>query len=134
MIPNEKYVRIVKGLLDKTKRKEVPWKPLIEQLPSSVSRLLNRANLGFDIPTETTVFKLSLPNSNVLLAFDSPATDPDAVGLYFLDKQERVAGGWRAEEGDENWSLAFELFDEVSKQVNKWDKVLDDVEQFIGKP
>ena len=52
----------------------------------------------------------------------------------FLDKNERFAGSWDVEEGEDDWPLAYELYLEASKQVTKWDKVLEEVEAFIGKP
>ena len=54
--------------------------------------------------------------------------------LTIHDDHGNVALSWKAEDGQDEWPLAFELYQEVSKQVNKWDKVLEEVEQFIGKP
>lgn len=62
-----------------------------------------------------------------------PLTTNDFISLEFLDTQDHVAGAWTAETGAKDWPIAFELYQEVSKQVLKWDKVLDDVEAFIGQ-
>lgn len=58
----------------------------------------------------------------------------DFVVLTVTDSNGNIAGTWEVEEGQDDWPLAYDLYLEVSKQVNKWDKVLEEVEQFIGKP
>ena len=99
---------------------------------------LNKAQGQFIFPgnrgeLEATEFILTLPQSVIRLALISRPYQPDAVSMKLLDKNERLAGTWNVEEGEDDWPIALELFEEVSKQVIKWDKVLDDVETFIHK-
>ena len=78
-------------------------------------------------------FVFRLPNSIVGLGFVH-RTVGDFVVLTVNDRNGNIAGSWEVEEGQDDWPLAYELYQEVSKQVNKWDKVLEEVEAFIGKP
>jgi len=142
MIPDEKYVEIAKGLLQKTRKKEAQWKP-VAKTPMELAQLLGKAAAGMSgaaalglsgAVSSPTKFVLPLRNAVVQLDFASPKTQPDKVSLQLLDGDNRLAGSWEVEEGEIDWDLAIELYQEVSKQVNKWDKVLEEVEAFIGKP
>ena len=71
MIPNEKYVEIAKGLLEKTKQRQVAWKQLTPQELEDRRYTVERE--GQIRRYEHIGFGFSLPNSMVRLTFSSPA-------------------------------------------------------------
>jgi hypothetical protein len=114
MIPENEYPEIVKGLLERSRHGKVNW---IESSDDFVE----------------SFFKLDLPKSSIQLLFSQPQTEPDFYRLNFMNENGKVVGSWIVSEGDKGWELMEELYNEVSKQVTGWDKVLEDVKRFVGK-
>lgn len=109
MIPEQKYVDIAKGLLEKTKMNQVPWK--------------KQSRVAFDV---------KLPQSEISIVYGNPPTEPDFIRLLLIGQNGYAVGEWLVQEGEDNWPLAWELYCEASRYVTGWDKVLQDVEQFLA--
>jgi hypothetical protein len=110
MFPHEKYPVIARGLLAKTQAGQAAWKQVVDE------------------PHE---FVLALPQSRIYVHFISPVAEVDRIELQLSRKDGVPAGTWIVEEGDEAWGLASELYATVERSVIGWDKVLEDVEQFL---
>ena len=116
MIPEDRFLDIAKGLFEKTKQGKVNWK-----LPPP-------GHLG--LPAPANAYMVQLPNALITLMYCSPRTEPDFVMLIFQGPKGPV-GSWKVEEGSEHWRLANSLYSDVTRYVTGWDKVLEEVEQFI---
>jgi hypothetical protein len=128
MILSEKYLRIAHGLPEKTKQRKAVWKPApMNELGHA--QMFRRA----DAQGEIYDFQLQLPKSVVRITWRFPGTTAEMIALEFLDDRDQLAGTWNVAMGGKDWALAYELYQEVGKQVNKWDKVLEEVEEFIGQ-
>ena len=129
MIPNEKFVEIAKGLLEKTRAEKASWKAHGRLFPAALRPVLDPSS-----GSQPTEFLLHLPSTQIRLELDALSPGPDKVLLKIMNKEGELVGLWTVTEQDEDWSLAMSLYQEVSKKVTKWDKALEEVEAFIGKP
>src|SRR5438552_18928092 len=96
MIPEKKFLDIAKGLLDKTKKRNVDWKADTEYGTRPGSS-----------------YTVSLPRSCVRVSYLSPAAELDKVRLTLLSPDGKVAGYWDFLEGEKDWELAQALFWEI---------------------
>ncbi len=110
MVTPDKYREIARGLLAKTQAGQANWKQVV---------------------ADPHDFLLTLPQSKVDVRYLSPATEVDRVRLQLCRTDGVSVGTWEVEEGDEDWDLARELYHTVERSVVGWDKVLEDVEQFL---
>jgi hypothetical protein len=111
MIPEKKFIEIAKGLLEKTKKRQVDWKQDGSELRS---------------------FTVTLPSSAITLCHYPSATQPDKIRLVLLGPKGEKVGDWEFLEGDENWDMAQELFWEAQSSVTGSNRILEDVERFIA--
>jgi hypothetical protein len=135
--PVEKLRNFARGLLNRTKARQVNWIPLQTR----------------GRPPETP-YELILPESRITLGYTIPAADPDFITLRLQNADGVTVDEWRVEEPDYDpetesldqadpdgdWRLLTELFGEVHRQATGYDRVLSDVEKAlaalgtIGKP
>lgn len=111
MIPSSKVRDILKRLLERSKADEVRWLACDDQ------------GRGFAV---------QFPHSRLSISLNSPPTEPDFYDITFWNENGQEASRLVIEEGDELWPLALEAFNEASRYVTGWDKVLNDVEAAIN--
>src|SRR6266550_5126688 len=110
MIPDREYAEIAKGLLEKTRHGNVNW--------SEQPKLQNE-----------TRYLLMLPESFIELSYCTPDTDPNFFQLKLMNKDTKTVGNWVVAEGDERCSILEELYSEITKRLDGWEKVLEDVKR-----
>jgi hypothetical protein len=118
MIPDNKFPEIIRGLLEKTRQGKANWK---------------------EVPNARNTFRLQLSKSAILLTMESPTADPDYPSLQLLNEEGTRVGCWPPAEQDPNedhpgMDILMELYEEVTKRVTKWDKVLGEIEAFLSRP
>ena len=111
MIPDSKFREIAKGLFEKSKQGKVEWKK--DASPNDA-------------------FRFQSPQFSFFLNYVRPRVERDYIELVLQGPRGEEVGKWRVFEDDENGQLASELYSEVSRKVIGWDKVLQEVEKFIG--
>jgi hypothetical protein len=116
MITDDDLRAIALKLLTRSRLREVEWKMDYE------------AMAGGDF------LEVHLPKSIIRLMFRSPRTEPDFVLLQLCNEKGNWVAQLKAEEGDEDWKLLRELYDQANRYVTGWDEVLGDVQQALQQP
>lgn len=132
MIPNEKYIEIARGLLEKTRSRKAAWQ-LSGRTPYSIPpETSGIGSVYLDPSVAAPPFSLQLPQTMIILEFESPTATPDTISLHFYNKEKQKTAEWTVEEGDEHWPLMESLYREVREQVLKSDKTIEDVEAYLA--
>lgn len=86
-------------------------------------------------------YRLTLPESEVLLTYHQPPVEPDFVTLEVISADGVSAGVLAAAEPDEqdpdpnpDWPLLRSLYIEAHRFVTGWDRTLSDVEKALAGP
>ena len=116
MIPKNQLRQLIRKLLEKTQAGEVNW-----------------------VPHESDDFgcELLLPATTVELTFSSPATDFDRVRVVLNENDKSHGPVPVAEEvvaeGEPDWELYHGLYQEATKRVFHWDRVIGELESAVNK-
>ncbi|MBI1901606.1 MAG: hypothetical protein HYS13_10930 [Planctomycetia bacterium] len=108
MIPQEMLRDIATKLLEKSRKGEVRWQ--------------HRPN---------DRFLVKFPKSAIDVQFVSPTADPDYVEITVKNDEGHRVGWWVVNDEEEDWPLAFGLFQEAHRYVSKWDVALTDLEKAV---
>jgi hypothetical protein len=119
MIKDDKLRQIAKDLLAKSKTEKVKWEKVQPQ------------EMGLEPWSDAQAFKVSLPQSSIVLRYVSPQSEPDYFLLSLRNSQGETVVKWTVEEGAEDWQLVGDLYSEANRLVTGWDKVLADVEKYL---
>ncbi len=120
MNPEEKLKALARGLLEKTRARQVNWVPTRDK------------------DREYTVV---LPHSWIRLHYVNPRALPDFITLAFYNAEGVLVGALKAEEPDPeeqgsnpDWDLLNSLFTEVHRSAAGWDRVVEDIEKALASP
>lgn len=105
MIPRDTFKDIMEKLLKQSRQDKVRW---------------NRLDRG-------TTYGVSFPESSLTLTYRSPETESDFYQISLLNKEKQFVDAIAIAEPDPLWDLAFDLYDEASRCVTGWDKIVADV-------
>src|SRR5262249_3155736 len=109
MIPESKYPEIVRGLLEKTLQQKAQW--------VDAGRNISGNNMYF----------LSLPHSRISVSLVSPQTEPDYLELEIFNGENARVGRWAVSDGEPNWNLLNDLYQQIIMKITRWDKVLEEI-------
>jgi hypothetical protein len=120
MFSDEKALRILDRLLEKTRADQVNWRP-----PTM---------LESDDWRDATSFVLRLPESSVFVEFESPPAESDRFVIEFYNKNDIIVKKLIIDEDHPSWGLAQSLYGEAGRVAVGWDQVLVDIEKAVGSP
>ncbi len=113
MVFYEYAIEIIEGLLRKTRQDQVKW-------------------LASETASDT--FFVRFPKSRVEIDFCSPSASADFDLVTYYNKYNVEVKTLRVEEEEGGWQTLQELFDEVSRVMLEWDKVLKELKHAVQVP
>lgn len=105
MIPDSKLKDILEALLNRSRRNQVNWQP-----------------------REKGTYSVRFPDSELILRYRSPPTEPDYLEVLVVTMRGSVAAEQGIGETHSLWPLVQEVYAEAERCVTGWDKVLSGIE------
>ena len=111
MLTDDRFKAILQTLLEKSREDKVNWSGSIE---------------------DATVYVSFPERSRIMVRFRSPESEPDEVGVI-LGVGETVIASLVTVDGDEDYPLVKQLYDEAYRYLTGWDAAVAAIERELAK-
>jgi hypothetical protein len=115
MIDEAKVKELLRDLLARSRANEIVW-----QNPP--------ARPGW------STFVVQLGKSQIEVAYTSPPSEPDSLGVWVHNAEGRVIWSLVQTEGEPEWDLVYSLYEDAARCVIKWDDTLNEIRTELAKP